>query len=181
MIHEIPCLSDKLLEAFQRRRELLERGGFVGVRVFGSAGCPELTVIREFFDKNKVPHTWIDIDADEGRAAMAALGLEPDGPRPSPAPPATWPARPTVTRIAECHRPEAADPPRAFDLVIVGSGPAGLAAAVYGASEGLETLVLDRFGPGGQAEHQLADRELHGLPGRPERGGPGEPGATSRR
>jgi thioredoxin reductase (NADPH) len=59
--------------------------------------------------------------------------------------------RPTVARLAEClglKRPIRGEP---FDLVIVGAGPAGLAAAVYGASEGLSTLVLDQFGPGGQA------------------------------
>ena len=58
-----PLLSDKLLEAFQTRRIMLERSGFVGVRVFGQLGDPELMAIREFFDKNKVPHTWIDADA----------------------------------------------------------------------------------------------------------------------
>src|SRR5206468_1863451 len=62
VIQEIPDLSDKLLEAFQTRRYILERSGFVGVRVLGSLGDPELTAIREFFDKNKVPHTWIDSD-----------------------------------------------------------------------------------------------------------------------
>src|SRR6185312_10022776 len=78
VIQEIPDLSDKLLEAFQTRRILLERSGFVGVRVFGSLGDPDLTLIREFFDKNKVPHTWIDADDAEGRAALKSLGVAPD-------------------------------------------------------------------------------------------------------
>ena len=55
VIQEIPDLSDKLLEAFQTRPLMLERSGFVGVRVFGRLGDPDLTEIREFFDKNKVP------------------------------------------------------------------------------------------------------------------------------
>src|SRR5512135_348141 len=151
VIQEIPELSDKLLEAFQTRRIMLERSGFVGVRVFGHLGDPDLTQIREFFDKNKVPHTWVDADEPAGQAALEALGVTPDElpfvscNRGMRAP------RPTVTRLAEClglKRPIRAEP---FDLVIVGAGPAGLAAAVYGASEGLATLVLDRFGPGGQA------------------------------
>jgi len=75
VIQEIPDLSDKLLEAFQTRRIMLERSGFVGVRLFGSLGDPELTAIREFFDKNKVPHTWIDVDEAAGRAAMESLGI----------------------------------------------------------------------------------------------------------
>ena len=78
VIQEIPDFSDKLLEAFQTRRIMLERSGFVGVRVFGHLGDPDLTVIREFFDKNKVPHTWIDADEAEGRAALESLGVGPD-------------------------------------------------------------------------------------------------------
>ena len=102
VIQEIPELSDKLLDAFQTRRFLLERSGFVGVRVFGTLGDPDLTVIREFFDKNKVPHTWIDADDPQGRAAMESLGIATDQlpfvacNRGSRSP------RPTVTRIAEC-------------------------------------------------------------------------------
>ena len=56
-----------------------------------------------------------------------------------------------------------------YDLVIVGAGPAGLAAAVYGASEGLRTLLLDRHAPGGQAGTQLAHRELSRVSGRRQR------------
>ena len=77
MIQEIPDLSDKLLEAFQTRRILLERSGFVGVRVFGSLGDPELTAIREFFDKNKVPHTWIDADEPGGPRRPRVAGGRP--------------------------------------------------------------------------------------------------------
>ena len=78
VIQEIPDLSDKLLEAFQTRRIMLERSGFVGVRVFGHLGDPDVTVIREFFDKNKVPHTWVDSDDADGQAALQSLGVEPD-------------------------------------------------------------------------------------------------------
>src|SRR6478735_5224514 len=72
--------------------------------------------------------------------------------------------RPTVTRLAEClglKRPIRTEP---FDLVIVGAGPAGLAAAVYGASEGLSTIVLDRFGPGGQAGTSSRIENYMGFP-----------------
>ena len=57
---------------------MLERSGFVGVRLFGHLGDPDVTVIREFFDKNKVPHTWIDADDAEGQAALKSLGVGPD-------------------------------------------------------------------------------------------------------
>ncbi len=92
VIQEIPDLSDKLLEAFQARRPLLERSGFVGVRVFGPLGDPEVTVIREFFDKNKVPHTWIDSDDAAGRAALERSGVARTSSRSSPA--TRGPARP---------------------------------------------------------------------------------------
>jgi Cyclic nucleotide-binding domain len=78
VIQEVPDLSDKLLEAFQTRRTMLERSGFIGVRLFGHLSDPDVTVIREFFDKNKVPHTWSDADEAEGRAALQSLGVGPD-------------------------------------------------------------------------------------------------------
>jgi thioredoxin reductase (NADPH) len=164
VIQEIPDLSDKLLEAFQTRRVLLERSGYVGVRVFGRLGDPDLTQIREFFDKNKVPHTWVDVDEPGNQAAMRSLEIGPDQLPFVACNRGTRAARPSVTRIAEClglKRQIRAEP---FDLVIVGAGPAGLAAAVYGASEGLSTLVLDRFGPGGQAGTSSRIENYMGFP-----------------
>jgi len=164
VIQEIPDLSDKLLEAFQTRRIMLERSGFVGVRVFGLLGDPGLTEIREFFDKNKVPHTWVDADEPDGQAAMRSMGVVPDQLPFVSCNRGTRASRPTVTRLAEClglKRPIRTEP---FDLVIVGAGPAGLAAAVYGASEGLATIVLDRFGPGGQAGTSSRIENYMGFP-----------------
>jgi thioredoxin reductase (NADPH) len=164
VIQEIPELSDKLLEAFQSRRFLLERSGFVGVRVIGSLGDPDLTVIREFFDKNKIPHTWIDADEPAGRSALESLGVGTDATPLVACSRGNVAARPTVAELAECiglKRPIRTEP---FDLVIVGAGPAGLAAAVYGASEGLSTLVVDRFGPGGQAGTSSRIENYMGFP-----------------
>ena len=164
VIQEIPDLSDKLLEAFQTRRIMLERSGFVGVRLFGHLGDPDVTVIREFFDKNKVPHTWIDADEADGQAALKSLNVGPDQlpfvtcNRGSRSP------RPTVTRLAECLGLKRQIRTEPFDLVIVGGGPAGLAAAVYGASEGLATIVLERFGPGGQAGTSSRIENYMGFP-----------------
>ena len=72
--------------------------------------------------------------------------------------------------------PEAQIRTEPFDLVIVGAGPAGLAAAVYGASEGLSTIVLDRFGPGGQAGTSSRIENYMGFPARPYRRGLSQPG-----
>jgi len=164
VIQEIPDLSDKLLDAFQARRVLLERSGFVGVRVFGRLGDPELTAIREFFDKNKVPHTWIDADAPEGRSALLGLEVAPDQLPFVSCNRGTRAPRPTVTRLAECLGLKRQISTEPFDLVIVGAGPAGLAAAVYGASEGLTTILLDRFGPGGQAGTSSRIENYMGFP-----------------
>jgi thioredoxin reductase (NADPH) len=164
VIQEIPDLSDKLLEAFQTRRIMLERSGFVGVRLFGHLGDPDVTVIREFFDKNKVPHTWIDADEAEGRAALQALEVGPDQLPFVACNRGTRAPRPTVTRLAECLGLKRQIRTEPFDLVIVGAGPAGLAAAVYGASEGLATIVLDRFGPGGQAGTSSRIENYMGFP-----------------
>ena len=132
VIQEIPDLSDKLLEAFQTRRIMLERSGFVGVRVIGHLGDPDLTEIREFFDKNKVPHTWVDADAPDGQAAMRSLGVTSDQLPFVACNRGTRSPRPTVTRLAECLGLKRQIRTEPFDLVIVGAGPAGLAAAVYG-------------------------------------------------
>ena len=164
VIQELPDLSDKLLEAFQTRRIMLERSGFVGVRVFGHIGDPDLTLIREFFDKNKVPHTWIDADEVEGQAALQSLGVGPEQLPFVSCNRGTRAPRPTVTRLAECLGLKRAIRTEPFDLVIVGAGPAGLAAAVYGASEGLSTIVLDRFGPGGQAGTSSRIENYMGFP-----------------
>ena len=164
VIQQVPDLGDKLLEAFQARRALIERSGFVGVRVLGRLGDPELTRIREFFDKNRVPHTWVDVEEVDGRAAMGSLGVVDDQLPFVACNRGTRAPRPTVTRLAEClglKRPIRTEP---FDLVIVGAGPSGLAAAVYGASEGLSTLVLDRFGPGGQASSSSRIENYMGFP-----------------
>jgi thioredoxin reductase (NADPH) len=164
VIQEIPALSDMLLEAFQTRRILLERSGYVGVRVFGYLGDPHLIEIREFFDKNKVPHTWVNADDQGSQAEMRSLGVTSEHlPFVACSRGARLP-RPTVAGLAEClglKRRIRTDP---FDLVIVGAGPAGLAAAVYGASEGLATIVLDRFGPGGQAATSSRIENYMGFP-----------------
>jgi thioredoxin reductase (NADPH) len=164
VIQEIPDLSDKLLEAFQTRRVMLERSGFIGVQVFGHLGDPDVTKIREFFDKNKVPHTWVDVDDTAGRASMEALKVTEDQLPFVSCNRGTRSPRPTVTRLAECLGLKRQIRTEPFDLVIVGAGPAGLAAAVYGASEGLSTIVLDRFGPGGQAGTSSRIENYMGFP-----------------
>ncbi len=147
-----PDLSDKILAAFMERRALLMTGAAVAIRVIGSRFSSESARIREFLSRSRIPHEWLDPDVDEQvEAPLREFGIKPsDLPvviasgtvlrQPSPGILAEYLGL-TLERLPE----------RCFDLVIVGGGPAGLAAAVYGASEGLRTLGVDLVAPGGQA------------------------------
>ncbi|MFZ2033494.1 MAG: FAD-dependent oxidoreductase [Candidatus Dormiibacterota bacterium] len=147
-----PDLGDKILAAFMARRAALLAGPAVFIRVVGSRFSPETMHLREFLTRTRLPHQWLDPDSDsEVDAIVRAFALEPSD---LPVVIATGEVlrRPTPGELAS-YLGLTLDslPDRSFDLVIVGGGPAGLAAAVYGASEGLHTLGVDMIAPGGQA------------------------------
>jgi thioredoxin reductase (NADPH) len=165
LLNELPGISDKLLEAFQMRRRLLEDSstGFVGVRLLGRADSPEAARIQEVLYKNRVPHRFYDVSQDEGRALAQERAVDLD----------RLPAvvcsdevvyRPTLPGIAHCLGISRDVPDELLDLVIVGAGPSGLAAAVYAGSEGLRTMVLDMVGPGGQAGSSSKIENYMGFP-----------------
>jgi thioredoxin reductase (NADPH) len=147
-----PGLGDTILAAFLARRSILLTGAASSTRVIGSRYSPESLRLREFLSRSRIPHEWVDADshADIERF-LREFAIEP----------ADLPvviASGTVLRSTTPGELAAylgltvdSLPERCFDLVIVGGGPAGLAAAVYGASEGLSTLALDRVAVGGQA------------------------------
>jgi thioredoxin reductase (NADPH) len=147
-----PAIGDTLLRAFIARRERLLASGGGAIRLLGLASSPDAFHLRELLTRNQVPFTWIDVEDDPAIAELLRhLGLEPED-----LPAVTLGDRPLLRRPSPRELAEAVGlrrPVRAetYDLVIVGGGPAGLAAAVYGASEGLQTLVLDSVAPGGQA------------------------------
>jgi thioredoxin reductase (NADPH) len=142
-----PALND-LLTAW----ETSSRPTLQGVRVVGHRFSPRSHQTRDFLARNCVPFQWLDIERDEeGRRIFAASGLKasslplvlfPDG---------TQLVQPTNAEIAEKIGLQVRPEGSFYDLVIVGSGPAGLAAGVYGASEGLRTIMIERHAPGGQA------------------------------
>jgi len=126
---------------------------FEGLRLLARRWAPRGHEIRDFLTRNQVPYTWIDPEADEdGRRLLSSLGDEadptlvhvllPDG---------RVLQDPSNREIAEAVGLSTRPALPFYDLVIVGAGPAGLAAAVYGASEGLKTLLVEREAPGGQA------------------------------
>jgi thioredoxin reductase (NADPH) len=160
-----PQLSDKILATFMARRAELVTGAGAATRVVGSRFSPDLRRIREFLARTRIPSEWLDPETDEHIAVV----LEEFGVEPSELPVVI--ASGTVLRNATPGT--VADylgltvgslPERCFDLVIVGGGPAGLAAAVYGASEGLRTLGVDMVAPGGQAGTSSRIENYFGFP-----------------
>ena len=148
-----PELSERLLKAFLMRRTLLLQDGYEGVKIVGSRFSPQAHRLRDFATRNAIPFTWLDVEQDErAEALLCEFGI------PAAETPVVVGRRgellrnPTVEMLASCAGLSAElDPDELYDLVIVGAGPAGLAASVYAASEGLRTLTLDAEAAGGQA------------------------------
>ena len=145
-------LSAVLMRAFILRRAELIAGGYGGVIIVGSTHSAGTLRVKEFLTRNGHPHRYIDLDRDreaqelldEFQVTVADIPVMICG--------ATVLRNPTNQQIADCLGfNEAIDQKQVRDLIIVGAGPAGLAAAVYGASEGLDVLVLEAGSAGGQA------------------------------
>ena len=166
LLNNSPELGDIILQAFIARRQLLrESGNFTGLRVIGSRYSRDTFRIRDFLSKNRMLFTWLDLENDpEVNQLLKQFGVtEADTPivlfghllllR-----------NPSNRELADAiglHRPLEHT---VYDLAIVGAGPAGLAAAVYGASEGLSTVVLERVAPGGQAGSSMRIENYLGFP-----------------
>jgi thioredoxin reductase (NADPH) len=152
LLFEDALLGDLLLSAFLARREALQREG-VGLEVIGPRSSQQTRRIVEYAGRNRLPYAWRDGDdpADPDAATLIATLAADELP---------------LVRLpggTDLHNPSNGDLARALgiglelerreevDLVVVGGGPAGLGAAVYGASEGLETLVVEGTALGGQA------------------------------
>jgi thioredoxin reductase (NADPH) len=149
---ERPALGELLLRAFIARRELLVASDFQGLRVLGAGSSRETFRIRDFLARNQVPFTWIDTDRDpQVSVLLHSFGLsEADTPVVvfGSEPLLRNPSTQELAELIGVRRPLAQ---RLYDLIIIGGGPAGLAAAVYASSEGLATAVIDATAPGGQA------------------------------
>src|SRR3954447_1904483 len=123
-----------------------------GVRLIGHRFSRETHDLRDFLARNRIPGRWLDVERDgEARELLTVAGVDADGLPVALLEDGSVLERPTVLELAERLDVPIRPAQDHYDLVIVGRGPAGLAAAVYGASEGLKTVMVEREAPGGQA------------------------------
>jgi thioredoxin reductase (NADPH) len=165
LMAEDPELSDILLEAFRARREILTHNGASrGLEIIGSAMDPVSLALRTYAARRRLPHLWFDADSVAGHSLLKAASLT-SADLPAVLLPDRTLKRATPGELAETlgltYR---GDSGGSVDLAVVGAGPAGLAAAVYAASEGLNTVLLDGVGPGGQAAASSRIENYLGFP-----------------
>ena len=157
-------LGDLLLRTMVVRREWLRGQGLGNERLIGTRSSGDAFAIRELLHRNLVPFSWHDIDTDdESKALLDRLGIRADE---CPVLVRTHNVlrRPTVTQVADELGLRAKVDQQTFDAVVLGAGPAGLASAVYASSEGITTLVIERFAPGGQAGTSARIENYLGFP-----------------
>jgi thioredoxin reductase (NADPH) len=167
---ELPAVSKSIVDALiMRRRRLRRDREFAGLRVLAASGEREGRHLDDFLDKNRVPHRLIEFESEQGQALSKRLHLTS---RDLPAlitaagAPLRRPSLREVAQEAGLLRPLAFENESEIkaDLAIVGAGPAGLAAAVYAGSEGLHTVVLESYAPGGQAGSSSLIENFFGFP-----------------
>jgi thioredoxin reductase (NADPH) len=140
----------------------LEAGG---VRIIGHRFSKESHDLRDFLARNRVPARWLDVERDgEAKELLVVAGVDAEHLPVALLEDGSVLERPTVVELAERLGVSAAPAQDHYDLVIVGGGPAGLAAAVYGASEGLRTVMVESEAPGGQAGQSSRIENYLGFP-----------------
>jgi thioredoxin reductase (NADPH) len=155
-----PVVED-LLTAWEAGAAL-ESGG---VRLIGHRFSRDTHDLRDFLVRNRVPGRWLDIERDaEARQLLTVAGVDDARLPVALLEDGTVLERPTVLELAERLGVVGQPAAEHYDLVIVGGGPAGLAAAVYGASEGLRTIMVERDAPGGQAGQSSRIENYLGFP-----------------
>ncbi|MGC1321305.1 MAG: FAD-dependent oxidoreductase [Candidatus Udaeobacter sp.] len=167
---EIPAVSKPIVDALiMRRRRLRRDREFAGMRVLASRNARDGHQLDDFLDKNRIPHRLVEFESEQGKAMSERFHLTtrdlpvlitPAGAR------LRKPSLREVAREAGLLRSLAEEDETEVlcDLAIVGAGPAGLAAAVYAASEGLKTVVVESYAPGGQAGSSSLIENFFGFP-----------------
>lgn len=166
IVNDMPEVGEVLLRAFLTRRTLLIQSGFEGIKIIGSRFSPDAHRLRDFSTRNAIPFKFLDLETDPNAEQM----LKKFGIRPDETPVVIGRdykvlRNPTVTQLGHCAGLDAMlTPGEVFDLVIVGAGPAGLAASVYAASEGLRVIAVDAVAAGGQAGTSAKIENYLGFP-----------------
>jgi len=165
LMSEAPELSHIILKAFMARREFLRTSEAArSFQIVGGAQSAETLELRNWATRLNVVHSWLDVETDDGHRILESLGLDVDDLPVVIAPTAILRnATPSVLadQLGLAYR---SVPGKVYDIVVVGGGPAGLATAVYGASEGLDTLVLEGVAVGGQAGASARIENYLGFP-----------------
>lgn len=161
-------ISDLIFNALVARRDALREGdGAAVLKIFGSRFSPASLALGSYVRRQRLPFQWFDLERDDIDADVLLAG---HGARPSDAPIVVTPTatlrNPTTEQLAaHLGLTYRAAEGKVADVVVVGAGPAGLAAAVYGASEGLDTILTDASGVGGQAGTSSRIENYLGFPG----------------
>ncbi|MGF1478028.1 MAG: FAD-dependent oxidoreductase [Cyanophyceae cyanobacterium] len=158
-------LSDLILQTFIARCQALRASDYVGLRVIGPASCRDTFRIRDFLDKNHVEFDWIDTESDAEVENILQHFEIGHGDTPVITYGGEWliknPANEKLAVELGLKRPIE---DKLYDLAVIGAGPAGLAAAVYGSSEGLNTIILEKEALGGQASCSSKIENYTGFP-----------------
>ncbi len=138
---------------------------FDGIRIAGARFSPQSYAVREFLSRNQVPYQWIDIDEDTSMRELIAQF--PDGLARLPAvffPDGTYLSAPSNLKLAEKIGLQTEAQRPFYDVAVIGAGPAGLANALYAASEGMRVVLIEQSGPGGQAGSSSRIENYLGFP-----------------
>ena len=165
LMSDAPELSDVILKAFMARREFLRTSEAAqSVQIVGGALSAETLELRNWATRLSMPHTWLDVETDDGYRTLKSFGLDVADLPVVIAPTAILRNATPSVLAAQLGLAYRSVPAKVYDIVVVGGGPAGLATAVYGASEGLDTLVLEGVAVGGQAGASARIENYLGFP-----------------
>jgi thioredoxin reductase (NADPH) len=165
LVAEDKTLSDLILGSFMARRAILIEAE-TGIKLIGSRFSPDSRRLREFLARNRMPHQWIDLEEDEhADALLRELGIKPEETPVVIGSGGEILRNPSNTELGkEIGLGARGATPALCDLLVVGAGPAGLAAAMYAASEGLDTQGIEGVATGGQAGTSARIENYLGFP-----------------
>jgi thioredoxin reductase (NADPH) len=165
-VDELPDVGEAVVRAFLLRRQMLIDTGTVGVQIVGSRFSPAAHQLRDFAARNLVPFRWVDVENDpEAEILLRRANYSPADTPVVIGKSGKYAKNPTIAEFAQCAGLTATfTDDHVYDLVVVGAGPAGLAASVYAASEGLDVMTADQLAAGGQAGTSARIENYLGFP-----------------